>query len=131
MRLISFPGMDGTGDLHQDFLQRMPRSVEAQAVSYPRDQILSYDDLVGFVRAGLPKDSTPYWILAESFSGPIAVRICTENSVGLKGTKAVAQDNVPLLNFSVSYRIRPSPFRPNSMMWSAHCTLCLINKETG
>lgn len=111
MKLILLPGMDGTGDLFQDFLQRMPQSVEAQVVSYPRDQVLSYDDLIEFVRSRLPNDGTLYWIMAESFSGPIAVRLCAENPVGLKGIILVASFLKSPLPRNLHFLARPLLFR--------------------
>lgn len=116
MHLILLFGMDGTGDLFQDFLRHVPQTIEAQVVSYPRDQALTYDDLVDFVRARIPKDGTPYWLLAESFSGPIAVRLGAENPVGLKGIILVASFLKSPLPRNLHVLVRPMLFRiPPSM----------------
>jgi pimeloyl-ACP methyl ester carboxylesterase len=72
MRLVLLPGMDGTGDLFAPLLRALPREVEATVVRYPRDLLMGREDLQAFVAAAVPK-SDPYVLVAESFSGPLAI----------------------------------------------------------
>lgn len=52
-------------------------------VSYPPDQSLGYRDLAHLVRSRLPKDE-PFILLAESFSGPIALALAADPPPQLK-----------------------------------------------
>jgi pimeloyl-ACP methyl ester carboxylesterase len=72
--LILLPGLDGTGDLFSDLLSVLPPRFQATVVSYPPDRRRSYPELCEHVTASLPRDE-PYAIVAESFSGPIAIRL--------------------------------------------------------
>jgi pimeloyl-ACP methyl ester carboxylesterase len=58
-----------------------PRALDPEPVSYPPDALLGYDDLVALVRARLPRGR--FVLLAESFSGPVAVRVAAERPRGL------------------------------------------------
>jgi hypothetical protein len=83
INLILLPGMDGTGDLFEEFVSNLPSWVAPQVVSYPLDQKLSYAQLSERVEAVLPS-SEPFAILAESFSSPLAVRIAARGPENLK-----------------------------------------------
>ena len=50
-------------------------------VSYPADRPLGYDELAALVRERLPRGR--FALVAESFSGPIAVRLAAERPPGL------------------------------------------------
>jgi pimeloyl-ACP methyl ester carboxylesterase len=50
-------------------------------VSYPAREPLGYDELVALVRPRLPRGR--FLLLAESFSGPVAVRLAAERPRGL------------------------------------------------
>jgi pimeloyl-[acyl-carrier protein] methyl ester esterase len=62
--VLLLPGMDGTGDLFADFVRLLPDWIEPRVVNYPRDQELSYDQLLPILKSALPSDK-PYFILAE------------------------------------------------------------------
>ena len=70
MRTLLLPGLDGTGRLFSAFVPELPASIGAEVVSYPSDLALSYADLL----ARLPLRGEPVQIIAESFSGPLAIR---------------------------------------------------------
>lgn len=73
--LIVLPGLDGTATLHSSFCGAVSSSFEAVTViPYPPQQILDYSALVALVRKALPP-TTPFVLLGESFSGPIALSI--------------------------------------------------------
>lgn len=71
--LILLPGMDGTGELFRPLLDVIPHHLPRRVVSYPEDQPLSYDELLRFVGRSLAPEGDVV-LLAESFSGPVAVR---------------------------------------------------------
>jgi hypothetical protein len=60
--------MDGTGTLFAEFIRLLPRGVEAQVVSYPQQEFLTYAQLAERVTHMLPHGQ-PYIIVAESYSG--------------------------------------------------------------
>jgi pimeloyl-ACP methyl ester carboxylesterase len=71
--LVLLPGLDGTGDLFRPLLDVLPPAIDYTVVSYPTDCPLSYDELMPMVAEQVPHDR-PLVLLAESFSGPLALR---------------------------------------------------------
>lgn len=82
--LVLLPGMDGAGTLLNDFVSKLGPGLETTIVSYPADRALGYSELERLVRSSLPADR-PYFLLAESFSGPIAISIGASPPAGLLG----------------------------------------------
>src|SRR5262245_1161350 len=82
--LVLLPGMDGTGKLFQPFREALGDRFSSSALSYPTDQCLSYEELEARVVPRLPTES-PYVLLAESFSGPLAISIASRKPSGLRG----------------------------------------------
>jgi len=76
--------MDGTGEFFTEFIAALPRAVEPIVVRYPLDRALNYAELERLVRASLPVEK-PFILLAESFSGPIAMSIAASKPAGLRG----------------------------------------------
>ena len=85
--LILLPGLDGTGKLFRDFATRHPTGITTEVKSYPTDRLLSYPQLETFLR-GRIDTSVPFWLLAESFSGPLAANL--SNLPNLQGILFVA-----------------------------------------
>ncbi len=83
MKLILLPGLDGTGKLFAPFIECLPREFSASVVSYPTHEKLNYEQLKNFVVQKLPK-TEPFALIAESFSGAIAVSIAAEAPPNLK-----------------------------------------------
>ena len=71
---VLLPGFDGSGRLFAPFLAE-PLPFDPRVVALPSDAPRDDDELVTWVTARLPADR-PDALLAESFSGPIAIRIC-------------------------------------------------------
>lgn len=119
MKIFLLPGMDGTGRLYRPLLDIMQPPLEASVIDYPTDQELQYTALVDRVRSQLPADGTPYWILAESYSGPIAIRLGAQEPEGLLGIMVVASFlTSPLPTWLRSF-VSPFLFRippPRSML---------------
>ena len=84
-RRVLLPGMDGTGALFARYLA--VDAAEATVVTWPVDEPLGYDALAG--RVALPVDA-PYVLVAESYSGPVAIRLAAARPPGLVGVVLVA-----------------------------------------
>ncbi|MBC8070120.1 MAG: alpha/beta hydrolase [Deltaproteobacteria bacterium] len=82
MHLVLMPGMDGTGVLFQPLLEQLAPSESACVIRYPGDEQLGYDELLATVERALPTAGR-YALIAESFSGPLALRVAARNPVGL------------------------------------------------
>lgn len=102
--LVLLPGLDGTGLLFADFIAAFESDVKTIVVSYPTDTPLGYSELEPVARSFLPKDQ-PFFLLGESFSGPIAVSITASRPPGLLGL-------VLCCSFARSPRSSLSVFRP-------------------
>jgi pimeloyl-ACP methyl ester carboxylesterase len=70
---VLLPGLDGTGGLFRPLIDAMPSDAEHAVLSYPLDRPLSYDELQPVAAAQVPR-GRPVVLVAESFSGPIALR---------------------------------------------------------
>jgi len=79
--------MDGTGSLFSDFISVLPKDSNPLVVTYPPDQPLTYAELEAFVSARLP--TQPHILVAESFSGPIAIAVAATAPLGLRGVVLV------------------------------------------
>lgn len=82
--LVLLPGLDGTGQLFADFVAALGPQIEVIVASYPADKPLAYAELEARVRAMLPTDRN-YFLLGESFSGPLAISIAASAPPGLRG----------------------------------------------
>jgi pimeloyl-[acyl-carrier protein] methyl ester esterase len=76
-RVLLLPGLDGTGRLFRPLLDAFPSPIDARVIAYPNDRVLSADELAAFVSASIDP-AEPYWLVAESFSGPIALQIASQ-----------------------------------------------------
>ena len=87
MKILILPGLDGTGALLSEIVELLTSNHEVIVVRYAPD-LYSYQDLKTKVQAALPDGD--YIIVAESFSGPLAVMLAYENPTGLQGVVFVA-----------------------------------------
>jgi pimeloyl-ACP methyl ester carboxylesterase len=83
------PGLDGTGDLFAGFCGSLPAQIETIRVRYPTDTALNYPELLEVVALAVPKDS-PYILVAESFSTPLAVKFAATKPACLEGVMLCA-----------------------------------------
>jgi pimeloyl-[acyl-carrier protein] methyl ester esterase len=83
-KLVLMPGMDGTGNLFNGFVEALPDGFETTIVRYPADSVRSYGELLEFVLAEISV-SDPFVLLAESFSTPLAIQYAAQNPPNLKG----------------------------------------------
>jgi pimeloyl-[acyl-carrier protein] methyl ester esterase len=78
--VILLPGMDGTGTLFESFLRCLPAGIDTKTMQYPGEVHLGYEQLEERVARRLPVDRK-YIIVAESFSGPIALRLAARPGI--------------------------------------------------
>jgi pimeloyl-ACP methyl ester carboxylesterase len=81
--IILLPGLDGTGRLFGPLIRELEAEAQVRVISYPAERFLGYSDLADFVVGHLPPG--PYAIVAESFSGPVAVLVGARGPAGLRG----------------------------------------------
>jgi len=107
MKLVLLPGLDGTGRLFEPLAQVLPSSLSPVIISYPNDKPLSYAELVEFVKQQVPA-SEEYVLLAESFSGPVAIEISATHPANLKALvlSAAFVSNPALVPPSMSFLLR-------------------------
>jgi pimeloyl-ACP methyl ester carboxylesterase len=82
--LILLPGLDGTGNLFYPLLNSLPDNIRPVVVSYPKDKPYGYEELKERVMDSLPTEND-FYILGESFSGPLALLAAGDAPRGLKG----------------------------------------------
>jgi pimeloyl-ACP methyl ester carboxylesterase len=82
--LVILPGLDGTGARFTDFIREIAPAVDTRVIQFPTDEPLGYVELEALVRRALPADRR-FVLLAESFSGPLAIRIGADPPRGLAG----------------------------------------------
>lgn len=110
LRIILLPGLDGSGKLFDGLIRVLPEGLTPQVISYPLDVALGYNELEQYILERI-KTSEPFLILAESFSGPLAVRIAAKN-----------WENLVALILCASFIRNPFPtvgwlFRPGFLEW--------------
>lgn len=100
MKVLLLPGMDGTGKLLVPLVDELrARGLEPQVITYAHDAPQSYAELIDdVVRPALPQ-SEPFVLLAESFSGPIALALAQRETPGLAGLVLVVTFAEPPDNF--------------------------------
>jgi len=85
---LLLPGLDGTGLLFRPFTDLRPPQFRTDVLSYP-EALVSYADAEAFVAARLPEGARTL-LIAESFSGPIAVRLAARLHQRVAGVVLVA-----------------------------------------
>ncbi|NMA99227.1 MAG: hypothetical protein GX970_14170 [Phyllobacteriaceae bacterium] len=75
MKIVVLPGLDGTGRLLSDFTASLRKNFDVEIVSYPLD-MTSYEEIRKWIGPRLRQDD--YVIVAESFSGPVAIDITAQ-----------------------------------------------------
>lgn len=69
--MVLMPGLDGSGTLFAPLRAVLPEALRVQTVAYPGDLPMGYSELLPWLDARLPQG--PYVLVAESFSGPLAL----------------------------------------------------------
>lgn len=68
--------MDGTGRMFNGLIRELPDGVNPQIHCYPVRDLFSYDELLAGIRA----PDGEFSILAESFSGPLGIRLAARHA---------------------------------------------------
>jgi pimeloyl-[acyl-carrier protein] methyl ester esterase len=113
MHLILLPGMDGTGLLFQPLLQALGDRYSASVVAYPATEPRSYEELELLILERLPTHEN-FVIIAESFSGPLALRIAARRPPRLRGIVLCAtfvSNPLRILPLWLAPAVRPWMFR--------------------
>ena len=78
--LVFMPGLDGTGKSFEPLLPFIAADTRVTIIHYPTDRILSFEETVECAASQIPAGIPPV-VIAESFSGPIAVRMIAAGHV--------------------------------------------------
>ena len=81
-QIIVLPGLDGDGALRDPLKAALSRIAPTEVIGYP-PQLYRYDDMLAFVRERLP--GSAFILIAESYGGPLALRLAAERPEGLTG----------------------------------------------
>jgi pimeloyl-[acyl-carrier protein] methyl ester esterase len=73
--IVFLPGMDGTGISFEPLGQVLPPDVIVKVIQYPTDKLLSFEETVQCANDQIQSDQQDVIVLAESFSGPVAIRL--------------------------------------------------------
>ncbi len=84
MKFLLLPGLDGTGRLFEPFVRQAPEEAACTVARYPVDRALSYPECADLVVSEFLPDGE-FVIVAESFSGPVAVLAAAPRPRGLVG----------------------------------------------
>lgn len=80
------PGMDGTGTLFGAFASSLDARLRPRVVAYPTEEPRAYDEL--FDRLPVPEGD--FAIVAESFSGPLGIRLAAAHPARVRALVLVA-----------------------------------------
>ena len=81
--IVLMPGLDGTGKSFEPLLPLIAADAGVTVVRYPADRSLSFEQTVACAAGQIPRESSPV-IIAESFSGPVAIRMIASGRVSPK-----------------------------------------------
>ncbi len=73
--IIFLPGIDGTGISFDPLGKALPRDVRVKIVRYPTDRLLGFEETVQYAGDRIETDRENAIVLAESFSGPVAIAL--------------------------------------------------------
>jgi pimeloyl-[acyl-carrier protein] methyl ester esterase len=114
-RLLLLPGLDGTGELYAPLLDVLGGAVTASVVRYEPER--SFDDYVHAAAKALSPQNAV--LVAESFSGPIALALCARYPANIKGLVLCAtfaqspfRSLLRLSPYAPNALLRPSPIQP-------------------
>jgi pimeloyl-ACP methyl ester carboxylesterase len=72
--VVALPGMHGTINLFDGIVRERPPNVDIIPIGFPNTKQLTYEQLTEYVVDLLPQNQ-PVSLLAESFSGPLALKL--------------------------------------------------------
>lgn len=78
---VLLPGLDGTERLFAPLREKLEPRFDSMVITYPTDRLRSSDELSLDVAKRLPRSR--FTLVAESFSGPVALKVAARNPAGL------------------------------------------------
>ncbi|MGB3315993.1 MAG: alpha/beta hydrolase [Albidovulum sp.] len=87
MKIVVLPGLDGTGHLLGDFADALSDEHRVEVLSYPLD-MTSYAEIAEWLAR--QRHDEEFAIVAESFSGPLAIDLAAAKPDGLRAVIFVA-----------------------------------------
>jgi pimeloyl-[acyl-carrier protein] methyl ester esterase len=81
--LVLMPGLDGTGLSFEPLLPLIPVDTKVTVIRYPTDKLLSFEETVECAAAQITATDPPV-VIAESFSGPVAVQMIGSGRIRAK-----------------------------------------------
>lgn len=130
--LVLLPGLDGTGRLLEDFVEKCPPQLTPQVIRYPGDRPQDYKELAALISSQLPGEGR-FVVLGESFSGPLAILVAAQRPSGLLGVVLVASfvqaprsSLFRFLPWSIIFSARPPEFLLRCLLIGKDADLKLI-----
>jgi pimeloyl-[acyl-carrier protein] methyl ester esterase len=78
--IVFMPGLDGTGISAEPLLKHLSPEAAVTIIRYPQDKLLSFDEVLECAAVQFPAQGEPI-IIAESFSGPVAIELVASGRV--------------------------------------------------
>jgi len=129
--LVLLPGMDGTGILFKQFLEVLPENLNPIVVPLPNDPTLNYQDLCAFLNNKV-EALDQYAIIAESFSGPLALQYASRYPSKIKAVALCASFiSNPLPKYfqwiqfilpSIVWKLQPSNWMLKKILLGKDCS---------
>ncbi len=82
--IIFLPGIDGTGISFEPFRAVLPHDVHVNIIRYPTDRLLSFEEMVCSAKRQFHSHQKGAIILAESFSGLVAIALVGSRQIEAK-----------------------------------------------
>lgn len=82
--IVLLPGLDGTEVFFQPLLSRLPQQLSTRMVCFPSSGANGYAELLARVRATVA-DLSEFYIVAWSFSGPLALMLAAAEPAKVRG----------------------------------------------
>jgi pimeloyl-[acyl-carrier protein] methyl ester esterase len=83
VKLVFMPGMDGTGISFEPLSRFLPENILTTIIRYPADRLLSFEETVECAHDQIKEDQDI--VVAESFSGPVAIALIGSGKIRTKG----------------------------------------------
>ncbi|MEO7423999.1 MAG: alpha/beta hydrolase [Fibrobacteria bacterium] len=103
--LLLLPGLDGTGRLFSRLIPELEGHFNLLSIAYPSDRILGAEAAVAYIQDRIP-ERVRYAIVAESFSGPLAIEFAARRPPGLLAIILVATFVSPPLGWLLRALLR-------------------------
>jgi pimeloyl-[acyl-carrier protein] methyl ester esterase len=97
LRIVLLPGLHGTDELAGPLLSTIPSAYRPTVIAYPKAGPHDYDSLLHVASEKMPGPE-PALLIAESFSGPLAIRYAAANPSRVRGVV-----------LSASFVLNPAP----------------------